>query len=209
VTPQLSPGGNCFATASHLRAGACSPKLASFGARFYSEGIDMKDINIEARWSSLAYSRLPKFPAYDHYGRDPDGYDLGDEDDDDEGDGAPGIQLVQDSMVVWAAFWGRFDHKIAASVFNVHEQMAAAVLPLIGDFTFNTTPSNYCIQRMVQLISGLRDISRDENCQSTVAEIAALTNLDEAMVIKAVNNHYFMFLGPLRDGSPVIEHDGE
>jgi hypothetical protein len=37
MTPKLFPGGNCFATASHLRAGACSPKLAGLGARFYSQ----------------------------------------------------------------------------------------------------------------------------------------------------------------------------
>jgi hypothetical protein len=44
---------------------------------------------------------------------------------------------------------------------------------------------------------------------TTIAEVASLLNLPEQVVADAVERHPWMYVFGERDGSPVIEHEGE
>lgn len=188
----------------------------------------MRDIDIEARFEALRGARCPNFPLYSAFGRNGHGYDRGGpdgqgydddppEDCEDWGDGAPGRELVREMLSMWAGFWGRFDTQTAAAVFNLAENLIADVAP---DTVALLSPStdDPAFANLVQLVSMTRYQSERapdrgpyawDSKPCSVAEVAALLNVSEQAVTGAVDQHYWMFLGPDRDGSPTIEHEGE
>ena len=188
----------------------------------------MRDNDIETRFEALRGARCPNYPLYTAFGRNDHGYDCGGPDGDgfngdppddceDWGDGAPGRYLLGDMLALWAGFWGRFDAEIAGAVFNLGADMIAAVAPDTVALASPATDSHE-FANLVQLVSITRfqcDKVPDRGPHEwdakpcTVAEIAALINVDEAAVKAAVEQHYWMFLGAERDGSPTIEHEGE
>lgn len=188
----------------------------------------MRDNDIETRFAALRDARCPNFPLYTAFGRNAHGYDCGGPDGDgydgdppddceDWGDGAPGRELVREMLAMWAGFWGRFDPVIASTVFNLGQDMVDAVTPDIVALASPATESHE-FANLVQLVSiqryqcdkvPERGSHEWEARPCTVAEVAALLNVAEAAVKAAAEQHYWMFLGPDRDGSPTIEHEGE
>ena len=191
----------------------------------------MSDTDIEARYAALRNAPVEHSTPIVAFGRRADGYDLGGPDGEGEPDydeptsededlsGCPGRDLVRDCMLLWAAGWRRFDVETAAVVFNMDQALVREVAPDPSDFA-NIDPltrDEFGFGHLVQFTSSCRDqyISTEapgeqgEFIPSTVAEVAAVLNAKEADVAAAVEEHYWMFLGEERDGSPTIEHEGE
>lgn len=190
----------------------------------------MSDVSTDTRFAALREARCANFPAFDCFGRNDQGYDgggpdgMGYEDDSDYDDadmalaGVPGKELVADALVVFARGWQKFDVTTAAIVFNISEGLVGQIEPEERNYIGVSPTDSPLFANAVQLISMSRyqcvprpDLGehRVEGMPCTVAEVAALLNVRESSVQEAVEEHYWMFLGDERDGSPTIEHEGE
>lgn len=180
----------------------------------------MIDQTLDARYKALSDAKMPNYPGVSHFGRNEHGYDLGGEDGDgdipddseDFGDGAPGRAFVQTALKIWAAGWQRFDVATASVVFNIDAELICEIMPPPVNYAGLDPVDMNDFNNAVQLIATQRDRWNEGESSiisSTVAEVAALMNVSEDAVKKAVEGHYWMMLGDERDGSPTIEHEGE
>lgn len=151
--------------------------------------------------------------AFDHFGREENGWDLGEGDDGEaivDGDGAPGRVLIASALNAFADCWGDFDPETAARIFNlplamIEEAAAGYVLPPFESDPLDVTLTD--LGTAIQVLTGCRSHFGSED----VALIAKLLNQPWTRIVEAVGGHYWMFIQGHGDDPAklYIEHEGE